>query len=117
SRHVVLTLHSAAEQYKTKFTNLETMELYLLDPSARHLVEKILRLKSQDRSYKILLIEPRYKSLLSYYLTKQREGNLAVSPILLTFLDLYHFPLRGIEQAEFMARRIPELERIYKRVY
>jgi hypothetical protein len=29
-------------------------------------------------------------------------------------LDLYHFPLRGQEQAEFMAERVHELKRIYK---
>jgi hypothetical protein len=39
---------------------------------------------------------------------------MRISPPLLTFLDLYHFPLRGQEQAEFMAQRIPELKRIYK---
>jgi hypothetical protein len=41
--------------------------------------------------------------------------NLRFSPALLTFLDLYNFPLRGQEQAEFMAERIPELKRIYKK--
>jgi len=37
-----------------------------------------------------------------------------VSPPILTFLDLYHFPLRGQEQAEFMAERLGGLKPIYK---
>ncbi len=44
---------------------------------------------------------------------QQRDIN--VSPSILTFLDLYNFPLRGQEQAEFMAVRLPELKRIYKK--
>ena len=40
--------------------------------------------------------------------------DLMIAPPILTFLDLFHFPLRGQEQAEFMAERIPELKRIYK---
>jgi hypothetical protein len=41
------------------------------------------------------------------------DKNMGASSSLLTFLDLYHFPLRGEEQAEFMAERISELKRIY----
>ena len=42
------------------------------------------------------------------------DNSIKIAPILLTYLDLYHFPLRGQEQAEFMAERIPELKRIYR---
>jgi hypothetical protein len=59
-----------------------------------------------------LLIEPYYKSLLKN--TCDLNLDINVSPSILTFLDLYHFPLRGQEQAEFMAERLPELKRIYK---
>lgn len=112
---VVLGLHSAAERYKTKFTNIETLEFYLLDLSAKHSLEKLLRLEPQERGYKILMIEPRYKYLLRDNMEKLKSGEIAVAPALLTFLDLYHFPVRGIEQAEYMAWRLPELDRIYKR--
>jgi hypothetical protein len=43
------------------------------------------------------------------------DKNIKICPSLLSFLDLYHFPLRGQEQAEFMAERISELKRIYKK--
>ncbi len=112
---IALSLHSAAEMYGTKNTNLQTLELYLLDSNVRHQLEEFLHLDPQERGYEILLIEPYYKSLLKHVLKDKSIEKMAVSPILLTFLDLYHFPLRGIEQAEFMAERLPELKRIYKK--
>lgn len=112
SNKVALALHSAAEAHGYKNTNLNTLELYMLDPLIRSQLEKKLLLEPQERGYEVLLIEPYYKSLL-----KNASGldlDINVSPSILTFLDLYHFPLRGQEQAEFMAERLPELKRIYK---
>lgn len=112
SKKVALALHSAAEAYGYKNTNLNTLELYLLDPLVRSQIEKKLLLEPQEKGYEVLLIEPYYKSLL-----KNASGldlDINVSPSILTFLDLYHFPLRGQEQAEFMAERLSELKRIYK---
>lgn len=109
---VVLALHSAAEVHGCKNTNLNTLELYMLDPAARSKLEELLQLEPQERGYEVLLIEPYYKSLLN--LSVDSDKNIKNCPVLLTFLDLYHFPLRGREQAEFMAERIPELKGIYK---
>jgi hypothetical protein len=45
----------------------------------------------------------------------RKDGKeIDICPLLLTFLDLYHFPLRGQEQAEFIAGRAQEMKRIYK---
>lgn len=110
--NVSLALHSAVETYGCKNTNLNTLELYVLDAAARLNLEDTLQLEPQERGYEVLLIEPYYKSLLK--LGCQTDKDMKVCPILLTFLDLYHFPLRGLEQAEFMAERIPELKSIYK---
>lgn len=112
SNKVTLALHSAAEAHGYKNTNLNTLELYMLDPLIRPQLEKKLLLEPQERGYEVLLIEPYYKSLLKNTCTSNLDIN--VSPSILTFLDLYHFPLRGQEQAEFMAERLPELKRIYK---
>jgi hypothetical protein len=114
SPKVELALHSATEAHGCKNTNLDTLELYLLDPAVRPKLEKLLHLEPQERGYEVLLIEPYYKSLID--LGKSSGSNLRVCPALLTFLDLYHFPLRGQEQAEFMAERLPELKRIYKNI-
>ena len=112
SQKVALALHSAAEAYGCKNTNLNSLELYMLDPAARSKLEDALQLEPQERGYEVLLIEPYYESLLNLGVDSDR--NIKICPALLTFLDLYHFPLRGQEQAEFMAERIPELKQLYK---
>lgn len=112
NKKVALALHSAADAHGCKNTNLTTLELYLLDPLVRPQLEKRLLLEPQERGYEVLLIEPYYKSLLRT--TSESNLDINVSPSILTFLDLYHFPLRGQEQAEFMAERLPELKHIYK---
>jgi hypothetical protein len=109
---VALALHSAAEAHGYKNTNLDTLEIYLLDPSIRPKLETILQLEPKERGYEVLLIEPYYKNLLKTDI--EMVKGLQVSPLLLTFLDLYHFPLRGLEQAEFMAERSPKLKQIFK---
>jgi hypothetical protein len=112
SNKVALALHSAAEAHGYKNTNLNTLELYVLDPLVRSQIEKKLLLEPQERGYEVLLIEAYYKSLLKN--TSDSGLDFNVAPSILTFLDLYHFPLRGQEQAEFMAERLPELKRVYK---
>lgn len=109
---VTLALHSAAEALGLKNTNLEGLELYVLDPSIRAKLENALQLEPQERGYEVLLIEPYYKMLLKQ--NKKDDKEIDICPLLLVFLDLYHFPLRGQEQAEFIAQRAPELKRIYK---
>jgi len=109
---VILALHSAAETHGYKNTNLEGLELYILDSSIRAKLENALQLEPQERGYEVLLIEPYYKMLLKQ--NKNDGKEIGICPLLLAFLDLYHFPLRGQEQAEFMAQRAPELKRIYK---
>lgn len=118
-KNVVLALHSAAEAHKCKHTTLEQqLELYILQPSMRQELEKVLQLQPKERGYDVLLIEPYYKSLIKRDISIQKQSSnngLFHTPELLTFLDLYHFPLRGIEQAEWMADQIPKLKKIYKR--
>jgi hypothetical protein len=112
-RNVILALHSAAEVLGLKNTNLEGLELYVLDPSVRAKLEHTLQLEPQERGYEVLLIEPYYKMLLKQNGKGGKE--IGICPLLLTFLDLYHFPLRGREQAEFMAERTLNLKRICKK--
>lgn len=109
---VILALHSAAEAHGYKNTNLEGLELYVLDPSIREKLENTLQLEPQERGYEVLLIEPYYKMLIKQNTKDGKE--IGICPLLLAFLDLYHFPLRGQEQAEFIVQRAPELKRIYK---
>lgn len=114
SQKVVLALHTAAEAYGCKNNNLETLEIYMIDPKVRPEIEKLLFLKGQERGYDVLLIEPYYKGILN--LGAHTENGFNISPPILTYLDLYNFPLRGHEQAEFMGMRIPEIKRIKGKV-
>ncbi len=104
---VCLALHSSADALGYKNTNLDTLELYVLDDSIHSEIEQALHLEPQERGYDVVLISPYYKALLEQY----SKG--AVCPLLLTYLDLYHFPLRGTEQAEYIASRSQELKDIY----
>lgn len=113
SQKVALGLHSAAEAYGCKNTNLDTLELYILDSAVKSKLEDVLQLEPQERGYEVLLIEPYYKSWID--LGKDSGKYVRACPSILTYLDLYHFPLRGQEQAEFMAERVPELKRIFKK--
>lgn len=92
--------------------NLTTLELYVLETDVRVQVEQKLELQPQERGYEVLLIKPYYKAMLSSrkgakLLTSQKlkvpGSHLFYSPALLAYLDLYNFPLRGREQAEFIA--------------
>lgn len=109
---VILALHSAAEAHGYKNTNLSGLELYVLDSSIRAKLESALQLEPQEKGYEVLLIEPYYKALIRQ--SRKDNNEIGACPLLLTFLDLYHFPLRGQEQAEFIGWRTPELKRIYK---
>ena len=84
----------------------------ILDPSIRTKLENALLLEPQERGYEVLLIDPYYKMLLKQ---NRKDGKqIDICPLLLAFLDLYLFPLRGQEQEEFIAQRAPEMKRIYK---
>lgn len=107
---VAATLHLAAAEHGCKNTNLETVELYLLEPEVKGILEEVLDLEPQERGYEVLFIEPYYKSILKSNM-EVRDG-IGLSSPLLTYMDLYNFPLRGREQAEIMAERIPSIKQI-----
>lgn len=107
SHKICSALHTSADQHGLKNTNLETFEYYLLDPLIRTELEKELCLEPCERGYDLLLIEPYYKKMLF-------RSNSKTAPIFLTFLDLYNFPLRGREQAEYIAKHDTQLKRIYR---
>jgi len=108
-KYIVLGLHSAARAKGFSNTNLESVEIYLLDPKKRLELEKLLELEPQERGYGVLIAEPYYKNWLKRI---DHDGGLAVSPDLLTYLDLANYPLRGREQADYLLQKSPELKRI-----
>lgn len=118
NKKVIMALHSSAEAHGCKNTNLQQLELYLMDVDIRTKLEKLLKLTPKERGYDVLLIEPYYTAMLKKSTSLHKDDYkkyISYAPSLLTFLDLYHFPLRGIEQAEYMTQKVQELKRIYKK--
>lgn len=109
---LVFALHSAARAYKCGFTNLQTCELYISSKDQRLNLEESLRLQPRDSGYDVLLIEPYYSALVER--KSERINAQFISSSLLTFLDLYHFPLRGNEQAEHLLHKHPALQHLAK---
>lgn len=107
---VALALHSAARVYKCRFTNLQTVEMYCSSEKARTELERLLRLEPRERGYEVLIIAPYYSSIVERR-SAPINGICVTSP-LLTLLDLYHFPLRGKEQAEHLLRKNPALRHL-----
>jgi hypothetical protein len=110
--HVALALHSAAHNFGRGFTNLQGIELYYLKVGMRQKLEKLLKLEPQERGYDVLLIEPYYRAMFQKRKTIQPpswgqspRSQLRSAPLLLTYLDLYHFPLRGKEQADHLLKK------------
>ena len=103
SSSVILALHSACRQSGFSFTNLETTDFYLRNPKRRGSLERLLKLEPQDRGYQVLIIEPYYLQIAEE--RSEKINGLLVSSPLHTVLDLYHFPLRGQEQAEYLLRK------------
>lgn len=109
---VTLALHSASEASGTKNTNLDTLEFYIDDLKARENLEKKLHLTPKERGYQVLILKPLYKAILAF--ERKRARDVSVTPALLSVLDLFHFPLRGREQAEQIIRKTDYLKDIYE---
>lgn len=114
---LIPALHSAANEiYRLKSTNLNTREFYLLDWNTFPKTVEKLDLHEMDRGYELLLIKPYYSALLQKIYgenpTNKETQTWEKAYALLTVLDLCHFPLRGVEQAETLYRKLPYLNSI-----
>ncbi len=107
---IVFALHTACLVSGYEFTNLNKTEMYLMQKDNRDTIEKLLRLEPVDRGYDVLIIEPYYDAILEKHAHNVEDKKL--TPALLNYLDLYHYPLRGKEQAEHLLRRHPDLKHL-----
>ena len=110
---LVPALHTAsAEFFKLKTTNLRLQEFYLLNWSKLPKISDQLNLTELDRGYEVLLIKPYYSALIERVSDEVKKENWIKPYALLTVLDLLHFPVRGIEQAETLFRKTDYLKSI-----
>jgi len=73
------------------------VHIYIDNDNSRDFFIKALKLRPVDQGANIIFLYPYYKNSV-FYGMKKIEGLQVVSPIQL-YLDLYKYPLRGIEQA------------------
>ncbi|MEN9722203.1 MAG: hypothetical protein RJB38_189 [Pseudomonadota bacterium] len=83
-----------------------------MDPARAESLAKKHGLVAQERGYEVLLIEPYYRGVVERFKKDPEDPTWTAAMAILTFLDLYHFPLRGIEQAEAIYRKTPVLKTI-----
>lgn len=79
--------------------------IYAKDGAARDFLVEHLKLKQVERGANVIILHPYYWH--SAFFMMQRVESLWVASDLQLYLDLYKYPLRGLEQAEYLyARRM-----------
>lgn len=110
---LVPALHTAArELFGIKSTNLMSKEYYFLNWEKLPKLVSTLKLSELDRGYEFLIIKPYYSELLKKLTAKSPPSLWVQAYSVLVLLDLCHFPLRGVEQAETLFRKTEVLKSI-----
>jgi DNA-binding Lrp family transcriptional regulator len=106
-------LHTSCKTvFGIKSTNIRGEEFYLAEWNTLPKLIDNLGLQELERGYEILLIDPYYSALVSNIMDKKQRKTWLDSYQILTFLDLFHYPLRGIEEAEVLFRKSSILNKI-----
>jgi len=98
-----LTGHQACQLYRLKHSDARSIHLYYSgEPSV--LMEELQLVRSDNPVAPVVLLQPRHRrSVLGGV---SRVDDVPVCDILQVYLDLYHLPDRGREQADFVHERI-----------
>ncbi|MBU4304811.1 MAG: hypothetical protein KJ893_04195 [Candidatus Omnitrophica bacterium] len=103
-----LTLHTGAN-FITHYVNTPTMYCYLPAENFKNAsldLRQALDLKELKRGGNFCLIKPYYKTAV-FFNTQTIKGYNVVSYLQL-YLDLYHFPQRGRDHAEYLLKTLKE---------
>lgn len=103
-----LTLHTGANVI-TNYVNTPTMYCYLSAENFKNTsldLRQTLDLKELKRGGNFYLIKPYYKTAV-FFNTQTIKGYNVVSNLQL-YLDLYHFPQRGRDHAEYLLKTLKE---------
>ncbi len=82
--------------------SFEVVDIYCHDLDAQVFFKKGLKLKPVDKGENVKFRRPRYKES-AFFQARKIDGLHVVSDLQL-YLDLYHYPIRGREQAEHLYR-------------
>jgi len=81
----------------------DSVHIYISNPDSMDYFVRALDLKSVERGANLIFVSPYYKHSVFY--DRQRIKKLWVVSNIQLYLDLFKFPLRGIEQAEHIYDR------------
>lgn len=76
------------------------VHLYVHDQYSIDFFVKLLKLKEAEQGANVIFLLPHYKHSVFY--GKQKIGGLIVVSDIQLYIDLYNFPIRGLEQAEHL---------------
>jgi len=108
SKEYALTLHTGAN-FITGYVNTSMMYCYLSAENFKNIsldLRQALDLKELKNGGNFYLIKPYYKTA-AFYNTQMIKGYNVVSNLQL-YLDLYHFPQRGRDHAEYLLKTLKE---------
>jgi hypothetical protein len=108
SKKYALTLHTGAN-FITHYVNTPTIYCYLSAEKFKNAsldLRQSLDLKELKKGGNIYLIKPYYKNT-AFFNTQTIKGYNVVSDLQL-YLDLYHFPQRGRDHAEYLLKTLKE---------
>ena len=98
-----LTGHQACRLYRLKHSDARSIHLYYSgEPSV--LMEELQLVRSDNPVAPVVLLQPKHRR--SVFGGVSRVDGVPVCDILQVYLDLYHLPDRGREQADFVYERI-----------
>ncbi len=98
-----LTGHQACRLYRLKHSDARSIHLYYSgEPSV--LMEELQLVPSDKPAAPVVLLQPRHRR--SIFGGVSRVDDVPVCDMLQVYLDLYHLPDRGREQADFVHERI-----------
>ena len=81
-----------------QYAAYDVVHIYVKDRRMRDIFTESLQLQPVERGENVILMEPRYRKS-AFYQSRKIKGLNVVSDLQL-YLDLFHYPKRGREQAE-----------------
>lgn len=81
----------------------DVVHFYVKDQVAHKKLVNLLNLKGVDKGQNVIILDPYYRQ--SAFYGKRKIDDLWVVSDLQLYIDLYNYPLRGLEQAEYLYRK------------
>jgi len=98
-RNYALSFHAGASLI-APYAVFNEVHIYIKDYDDIKFFKENLGLREAEQGANVIMAIPFYKH--SAFYQKQKVKDLWVASDLQLYLDLYHYPLRGIEQAEYL---------------